>query len=68
MLNVSNLKVCYGQSEVIHDLSFTVPINETLAIMGGRWENANQRFKKRCLAHPIAAHNGQGFIYRDSKT
>jgi len=34
MLDVSNLKVCYGQSEVIHGLDFTVPKNETLAIMG----------------------------------
>ena len=36
MLNVSNLKVSYGQSEVIHGLDFTVPKNETLAIM---WRN-----------------------------
>ena len=34
MLNVSDLKVAYGQSEVIHGLNFTVPKNETLAIMG----------------------------------
>lgn len=34
MLNVSNLKVCYGQSEVIHGIDFSVPKNETLAIMG----------------------------------
>ena len=34
MLNVADLKVCYGQSEVIHGLDFSVPKNETLAIMG----------------------------------
>lgn len=45
MLNVSNLKVCYGQSEVISDLSFTVPINETLAIMGRNGMGKTTLFK-----------------------
>jgi urea transport system ATP-binding protein len=45
MVNVSNLKVCYGQSEVISDLSFTVPINETLAIMGRNGMGKTTLFK-----------------------
>lgn len=45
MLNVSNLKVCYGQSEVIQDLSFSVPINETLAIMGRNGMGKTTLFK-----------------------
>lgn len=34
MLNVSNLHVAYGQSEVLHGLSFDVKPNEIVAIMG----------------------------------
>jgi urea transport system ATP-binding protein len=34
MLQVTGLKVCYGQSEVIGDLSFRVGRNEALAVMG----------------------------------
>ena len=34
MLNVSNLHVAYGQSEVIHGLDFNVAPNEIVAIMG----------------------------------
>jgi len=34
MLDVSGLKVSYGQSEVIGDLSFSLGKNETLAVMG----------------------------------
>ena len=34
MLTVNNLNVGYGQSRVIHDLSFTVANEEILAIMG----------------------------------
>lgn len=34
MLNVSNYKVAYGQSEVIHGLNFEVKPNEIVAIMG----------------------------------
>lgn len=34
MLEVSGLKVNYGQSEVIHGVDFTARQNETLAIMG----------------------------------
>lgn len=45
MLSVSNLKVAYGQSEVISDLSFTVPKNETLAIMGRNGMGKTTLFK-----------------------
>jgi len=45
MLNVSNLKVCYGQSEVIHGLNFEVPKNETLAIMGRNGMGKTTLFK-----------------------
>lgn len=45
MLNVSNLNVCYGQSEVIHDLSFSVPKNQTLAIMGRNGMGKTTLFK-----------------------
>ena len=55
MLNVSNLKVCYGQSEVIHDLSFTVPINETLAIMGRNGMGKTTLFKALIGILPSAA-------------
>lgn len=34
MLNVSNYKVSYGQSEVIHNLNFEIMPNEIVAIMG----------------------------------
>tara|TARA_R110002072_G_scaffold112331_4_gene241366 strand:- start:16165 stop:16908 length:744 start_codon:yes stop_codon:yes gene_type:complete len=45
MLSVSNLKVAYGQSEVIHDLNFTVQKNETLAIMGRNGMGKTTLFK-----------------------
>jgi urea transport system ATP-binding protein len=45
MLNVANLKVSYGQSEVIHGLDFTVPKNETLAIMGRNGMGKTTLFK-----------------------
>ncbi len=45
MLSVSNLKVSYGQSEVIHGLNFTVPKNETLAIMGRNGMGKTTLFK-----------------------
>lgn len=34
MLAVSNYRVCYGQSEVLHGLNFTIQPNEIVAIMG----------------------------------
>lgn len=45
MLNVSDLKVSYGQSEVIHGLDFEVPKNETLAIMGRNGMGKTTLFK-----------------------
>lgn len=45
MLDVSNLKVCYGQSEVIHGLNFSVKKNETLAIMGRNGMGKTTLFK-----------------------
>ncbi len=45
MLNVADLKVCYGQSEVIHGLDFSVPKNETLAIMGRNGMGKTTLFK-----------------------
>ncbi len=54
MLNVSNLKVCYGQSEVIRDLNFTVPKNETLAIMGRNGMGKTTLFKSLIGILPAA--------------
>jgi len=45
MLSVSNLKVSYGQSEVIHGLDFKVKKNETLAIMGRNGMGKTTLFK-----------------------
>jgi urea transport system ATP-binding protein len=45
MLKVSNLKVSYGQSEVIHGLDFSVSKNETLAIMGRNGMGKTTLFK-----------------------
>ncbi|MFT6122871.1 MAG: urea transport system ATP-binding protein [Oleiphilaceae bacterium] len=55
MLNVSNLKVCYGQSEVIEDLNFSVPKNETLAIMGRNGMGKTTLFKSLIGILPSAA-------------
>ena len=54
MLEVSNLKVCYGQSEVISDLNFTVPKNETLAIMGRNGMGKTTLFKSLIGTLPSA--------------
>lgn len=45
MLDVANLKVCYGQSEVIHGLNFEAKQNETLAIMGRNGMGKTTLFK-----------------------
>ena len=45
MLEVSDLKVSYGQSEVIHGLDFSVMKNETLAIMGRNGMGKTTLFK-----------------------
>jgi urea transport system ATP-binding protein len=54
MLNVSNLKVCYGQSEVIGDLNFSVPKNETLAIMGRNGMGKTTLFKSLIGILPLS--------------
>jgi urea transport system ATP-binding protein len=56
MFNVSDLKVCYGQSEVIHGLTFDVSKNETLAIMGRNGMGKTTLFKS--LIGVLPASNG----------
>ena len=55
MLNVSNLRVSYGQSEVIHGLNFSVPKNETLAIMGRNGMGKTTLFKSLIGILPLSA-------------
>ncbi|MGH1485183.1 MAG: urea ABC transporter ATP-binding subunit UrtE [Cellvibrionaceae bacterium] len=55
MLDISNLKVCYGQSEVIHGLDFSVPKNETLAIMGRNGMGKTTLFKSLIGVLPSSA-------------
>ncbi|MBT6579260.1 MAG: urea ABC transporter ATP-binding subunit UrtE [Cellvibrionales bacterium] len=57
MLDVSNLKVSYGQSEVIHGLDFSVKKNETLAIMGRNGMGKTTLFKS--LIGILPASDGQ---------
>ncbi len=54
MLDVSNLKVCYGQSEVIHGLDFSVKKNETLAIMGRNGMGKTTLFKSLIGILPLS--------------
>jgi len=54
MLKVSNLKVSYGQSEVIHGLDFAVPRNETLAIMGRNGMGKTTLFKSLIGILPLS--------------
>lgn len=54
MLNVSDLKVSYGQSEVIHGLNFTVPKNETLAVMGRNGMGKTTLFKSLIGVLPLS--------------
>lgn len=54
MLNVANLKVCYGQSEVIHGLDFEVPKNQTLAIMGRNGMGKTTLFKSLIGVLPMS--------------
>lgn len=56
MLNVSDLTVSYGQSEIIHGLNFEVPKNETLAIMGRNGMGKTTLFKS--LIGVIEAEKG----------
>lgn len=54
MLNVNELKVSYGQSEVIHGLDFTVPQNQTLAIMGRNGMGKTTLFKSLIGILPLS--------------
>ncbi len=45
MLSISNLHVAYGQSEVLHGLSFEARANETVAIMGRNGMGKTTLFK-----------------------
>ncbi len=45
MIEIKNLKVSYGQSEVIHGLNFKANKNETLAIMGRNGMGKTTLFK-----------------------
>ena len=45
MFEVENLQVSYSQSQVIHDISFNVAKNETLAIMGRNGMGKTTLFK-----------------------
>lgn len=45
MFEVENLQVSYGQSEVIHEISFKAEKNETLAIMGRNGMGKTTLFK-----------------------
>ncbi len=61
MLNVSDLHVSYGQSEVIHGINFTANKNETLAIMGRNGMGKTTLFKSLMGILPL----GQGSITLD---
>ncbi len=61
MLNVSDLHVSYGQSEVIHGINFTANKNETLAIMGRNGMGKTTLFKSLMGILPL----GKGSINLD---
>ncbi len=63
MLEVSNLHVSYGQSEVIHGIDFTAKKNETLAIMGRNGMGKTTLFKSLMGILP----SGDGSIQVDGK-
>jgi len=63
VLEVSDLHVSYGQSEVIHGLNFTAKKNETLAIMGRNGMGKTTLFKS--LIGILEA--GKGSIKIDGK-
>lgn len=63
MLNVNNLTVSYGQSEVIHGINFEAKPNETLAIMGRNGMGKTTLFKALMGILP----NGGGSIAVDAK-
>ncbi len=58
MLEVSDLRVSYGQSEVIHGVNFEAKKNETLAIMGRNGMGKTTLFKS--LIGILGAGEGSG--------
>jgi urea transport system ATP-binding protein len=56
MFEVENLQVSYGQSQVIHDISFKVGKNETLAIMGRNGMGKTTLFKSLMGILPSQSH------------
>lgn len=63
MLEVADLHVSYGQSEVIHGVNFTARKNETLAIMGRNGMGKTTLFKSLMGILP----SGEGSIQVDGK-
>ena len=57
MLSVANLQVCYGQSQVIEDLSFQAGKNEIVAIMGRNGMGKTTLFK--ALIGVLPSRKGQ---------
>ncbi|EMR13523.1 Urea ABC transporter, ATPase protein UrtE [Methylophaga lonarensis MPL] len=55
MFEVENLQVSYGQSQVIHDISFKANPNETLAIMGRNGMGKTTLFKSLMGILPSSA-------------
>lgn len=55
MLEASDLKVAYGQSEVIHGICFSAKKNETLAIMGRNGMGKTTLFKSLIGAMPLSS-------------
>ncbi|MFA6180180.1 MAG: urea ABC transporter ATP-binding subunit UrtE [Candidatus Methylopumilus sp.] len=70
MFEVENLQVSYGQSEVIHGLSFKAEKNETLAIMGRNGMGKTTLFKSLMGILPSKANktmvDGQDLTGKDS--
>ncbi|MDW3094830.1 MAG: urea ABC transporter ATP-binding subunit UrtE [Gammaproteobacteria bacterium] len=57
MLNVENIQVSYGQSNVINDLSFTAEDNQTIAIMGRNGMGKTTLFKSLIGVLPVNRGN-----------
>ncbi len=55
MLKVSNLNVSYGDSRVIHDVSFTVPDNAAIAIVGRNGMGKSTLLKSLIGMVPVAS-------------
>ena len=57
MISVNNLQVCYGQSVVIPDMSFTAPQGEILGIIGRNGMGKSTLF--RSLIGMIPSRSGK---------